>query len=242
MTDQAIDTLKVNLEWATKKMIQNPKDSEWLSEKIQGKLFVEKRYEVEDFALELPVDANDKETDINNSILLFERLKKLPKYVLTDERFWAWMNFQKGYEVALKYMPIKEGSSVLKDHWLFSSGQRRGLFFGVLSRCFFRVEFTYDESLADPYELTRFAISNPERFRNLTWRTFSNDKKIVHACLKAERDVLESTGVAENNDIYPEIAKYISKLGSVMLLDAMSTEDIYQRVYEEFEAMVKASA
>ena len=102
-------------------------------------------YEIEDVVLKIPSDEKDRETDIYNSILLYERLNKLPLYVLTDERFWCWMMFEKGYEVALKYMPVKKGSSVFKDHWLLTQGKRRGLFFGVLSRCYFRVcKITYE--------------------------------------------------------------------------------------------------
>ena len=137
-------------------------------------------------------------------------------------------------------MPVKEGSSVFKDHWLFSNGQRRSLFFGVLSRCYFRVAYTYDGREEDSYALTRFVIENPERFRNLTWRTYSNEKKIVRATLRAERDVLQKFEGNERNDLYSELAKYISKLGSVMLLDAMTEDDIYEKVYVEFYSMMEA--
>ena len=59
--------------------------------------------------------------------------------------------FDKGYEVSLKYMPVKKESSIFKDHWLISQGKRRGLFFGVLSRCYFRVALSVDDTLKDPY-------------------------------------------------------------------------------------------
>lgn len=93
-----------------------------------GTLWVTKKYEIEEFALRVPKDDKDRETDIYNSILLYEHLRHLPLYVLTDERFWCWINFEIGYEVALKYMPVKKGSSVFKDHWLLTQGKRRGLF------------------------------------------------------------------------------------------------------------------
>lgn len=241
MRDDALDTLRVNKDWATKNLQNSPYTYDWIYEKISGSPFVEKKYTIDDFELSIPEDNNDKKTDINNSIILFEHLNELPQYVLTDERFWNWVNFEKGYSVALKYMPVKEGSSVFKDHWLFSNGQRRSLFFGVLSRCYFRVAYTYDSNEDDPYSLTRFAIENPERFRNLTWRTYSNEKKIVRATLRAERDVLQKFEEKEYNDLYPELAKYISKMGSVMLLDAMSEDDIYDKVYAEFYSMMESA-
>ncbi len=239
MTDEAIGTLYNNIDVVTQKLKNNPTDSGWLSDLVQGDLYITKKYEIEDFSLKIPKDSKDRETDISNSILLYERLCNLPLYVLTDERFWNWVNFDKGYTVALKYMPINEGKSIFKDHWLFTQGKRRGLFFGVLSRCYFRVALTRDESLADPYDLTRFVIEKPERFRNLSWRAFSSEKKIVLGTLKAEKRVLEEYHMEEKTEYYTELAKNISQLGSVMLLDAMSEKDIEVFIYNKYRTMVE---
>lgn len=240
MTDEALATLKANTDAVTEKLIDNPKSSAWLKSFFPGTLWVTKKYEIEEFSLKVPKDDKDRETDIHNSILLYERLHHLPLYVLTDERFWCWMNFEMGYEVALKYMPVKKGSSVFKDHWLLTQGKRRGLFFGVLSRCYFRVALSVDETLADPYELTKFVIENPLRFRELTWRSFSSEKMIVLGALKAEKRIKEEyPQMEENTKHFAEIAKLLSKLGSVMLLDCMTEKDIEEYVYKKYKVMVE---
>ena len=240
MSDAALATLKANKDEVTNKLIANPTSSEWLSNFVGADLYVTKKYEIEDVVLKIPSDEKDRETDIYNSILLYERLNKLPLYVLTDERFWCWMMFEKGYEVALKYMPVKKGSSVFKDHWLLTQGKRRGLFFGVLSRCYFRVALSVDTTLADPYELTRFVISNPLRFRELTWRSFSSEKMIVLGTLKAEKRIMEEyPDYEENTTQFGDIAKLLSKLGSVMLLDVMTEKDIEEYVYKKYKNMVE---
>lgn len=240
MTDEALATLKANTDDVTGKLIENPKSSAWLKTFFPGTLWVTKKYEIEEFTLKVPKDDKDRETDIYNSILLYERLHHLPLYVLTDERFWCWMNFEMGYEVALKYMPVKKGSSVFKDHWLLTQGKRRGLFFGVLSRCYFRVALSVDETLDDPYELTKFVIENPLRFRELTWRSFSSEKMIVLGALKAEKRVMtEYPQMEENTKHFAEIAKLLSKLGSVMLLDCMTEKDIEEYVYKKYKVMVE---
>ena len=240
MTDEALATLKANTDAVTEKLIDNPKSSAWLKSFFPGTLWVTKKYEIEEFPLKVPKDDKDRETDIHNSILLYERLHHLPLYVLTDERFWCWMNFEMGYEVALKYMPVKKGSSVFKDHWLLTQGKRRGLFFGVLSRCYFRVALSVDETLADPYELTKFVIENPLRFRELTWRSFSSEKMIVLGALKAEKRIKEEyPQMEENTKHFAEIAKLLSKLGSVMLLDCMTEKDIEEYVYKKYKVMVE---
>ena len=240
MSDVALATLKANKNEVTNKLIENPNSSDWLSEFVEDDLYVTKKYEIEDFILKVPSNEKDRETDIYNSIILYEKLNKLPLHVLTDERFWCWVMFDKGYEVSLKYMPVKKESSIFKDHWLFSQGKRRGLFFGVLSRCYFRVALSVDDTLKDPYELTKFVISNPLRFRELTWRSFSSEKMIVLGTLKAEKRIIEEyPNYEENATRFGDIAKLLSKLGSVMLLDVMTEKDIEGYVYKKYKNMVE---
>lgn len=240
MTDEALETLKANTSVITERLTENQTSSTQLSEFVPSGLYVTKKYEIEEFTLRVPKDEKDRETDIYNSILLYERLHHLPLYVLTDERFWCWMNFEMGYEVALKYMPVKKNSSVFKDHWLLTQGKRRGLFFGVLSRCYFRVALSVDNTLDDPYELTKFVIENPLRFRELTWRSFSSEKMIVLGSLKAEKRIqAEYPHVEENTKHFAEIAKHLLKLGSVMLLDCMTEKDIEEYVYKKYKEMME---
>lgn len=238
ISDDALATLKANPGTITEKLIENPEDSSWIEEIITEKVFIEKKYKIKDFIFEIPNDKNDKLTDIKNGIILYESLKHLPRYVLSDERFWLWINFKKGYNYALKTMPVSTGKSIFKNHWLFSGGNRRGIFFGVLSRLFFRVEMTIDESLGDKYELTKFALTKSVRLREMTWRNYSNDKKIVIGVLKAEMKFLSEYKNMDKSKYYGEIAKYVSQLGSVMLLDIMSEEDIYELVYNKFKELM----
>lgn len=240
MTDDALATLKANTDYVTGKLIENSDNSAWLKDFFTGDLWITKKYEIDEFVLRVPKDDKDRETDLYNSILLYERLKHLPLYVLSDERFWCWMNFEIGYQTALKYMPVTKGSSIFKDHWLLTQGKRRGLFFGVLSRCYFRVALSVDETLADPYELTKFVVENSLRFRELTWRSFSSEKMIVLGALKAEKRVLSDYPKwKENGKVYAEVAKLLSKLGSVMLLDCMTEKDIEEYVYKKHKKNVE---
>ena len=89
-------------------------------------------------------------------------------------------------------------------------------------------------------ELTKFVIENPLRFRELTWRSFSSEKMIVLGTLKAEKRVLaEYPQFEENTTHFADIAKLLSKLGSVMLLDCMTEKDIEEYVYKKYKAMVE---
>lgn len=236
LADDTLETLRANIKSTTQKLIDNPNDSSWVNNETNTDTYVVKKYKIEDFNLEIPNNQNDKETDIRNSIKLYETLKNLPKYILSDERFWLWLMFEKAYKVCQILMPIKSvDSSVFKDHWLFTGGNRRGIFFGVLSRCYFRVAMSVDETLDDPYELTKFVINYPERFRVYSWRAISSQKHIMLGILKAEKAVIDKYG--EKNEvgkIYEELVKDVSKLGSVKLIDVMSEEEIQKFVYEKY--------
>ena len=93
--------------------------------------------------------------------------------------------------------------------------------------------------LEDKYNLAKWVVDNPERFRNLTWRSYSSERHIVRGALKGEKKALEDTNLPENNEIYPVIGKYVSEIGSVRLLDEISEEDIEKMVYNKCLELIK---
>ena len=98
MCEDAIDTLKSNTKKANNYIKNWKESSDWLSEIYSGQLFEEKKYKIPDFELAISENGNYDEVDFGNSIILYNALKELPLYILTDERFWAWINFKKGYK------------------------------------------------------------------------------------------------------------------------------------------------
>ena len=181
LSENALAHMKKNIDVITK-MIKENDSNEWIYSEFPEKMFVEKKYEIDDFSLADNPESNDKGLDLANSITIYESLKSLPRYVLTDERFWLWLHLEKFYK-EVKSMMTVNGKSTILDHWMHKQGTRRGLMFGVLSRCYFRVALTVDESLPNKYELTNWVIENPERFRNLTWRSFSSEEHLVRGII-----------------------------------------------------------
>lgn len=228
LSENALAHMKKNIDVITKK-IQENEDNKWIYSEFPEKMFIEKKYEIDDFEIIDNPESKDKEIDLTNSITIFNSLKVLPRYVLTDERFWLWLHLEKFYKEVKSMMTVK-GTSTVLDHWMHKQGTRRGLMFGVLSRCYYRVAFTVDESLSNKYELTKWVIENPERFRNLTWRSFSSEEHLVRGIIKGEKKAIDVNPSLEKNDIYPEIAKYVSIIGSVRLLDVISEEDIAEMI------------
>lgn len=229
LSEDSLNYLKENLERVTK-LIQENENNDWIYTEFPQPMFVEKKFQINDFNLEDNPDSKDKDIDLKNSITIYENLSKLPRYILTDQCFWLWLHFEKFYSIVKNMMRINNKSTI-HDHWMHGQGVRRGLMFGVLSRCYFRVALSIDTSNQDPYYLTKWVIENPLRFRELTWRTYSSEEHIVRGILKGEKKAVEELKKEEN--VYADLAKSISLIGSVRLLDSISEEDIEQMAYEK---------
>jgi len=224
MTDKAYEHLKRNLSDIAIK-IKNNDENSWIEEEFIDYPFVEKKYEIDDFIIKENINSNDKQLDFENSVTIYNALKNLPTFIITNEKFWLWLYLEKFYKATKSMMEIN-GISTIRDHWMFGQGIRRGLMFGILSRCFFRVSLTIDESREDKFELARWIIEFPERYRNLTWRAYSSEKHLVRGIISGEKKAVDEVGT-ENNLFYPIIAKYVSRIGSVKFLDAIEEKDKY---------------
>ena len=236
MTEDAVETLRKNAKKVFEKMISNNENSDWLNEIYSGKMFEEKKYKIPQIELNISENNNYDDVDYENSIKIYEALKDLPRYIICDERFWCWFNFKIAYKAALQAIPLKSETTFL-NMWLFENGNRRGLTFNVMARCYLRVDMSVDNTLSDKYELTKFVIENPIRFRNLTWRAFSNNKKIVLGTLKAEKALVEKYGKDFSTAQYEDIAKKISLYASTKIIDVISEEEIYNFVYQTMEKL-----
>lgn len=240
MTDACLETLRSNSKTVVEYMKNNKVNSSWISKIYPGDIYEVKKYKIEKPELELSKDGKYSTVDLKNSIKIHEALKELPRYILTDERFWAWFNFEIAYQAASQAMKIRS-ESTFKQHWLFNGGNRRGIFFGVMSRCYFRVALSEDDRLSDKYELTKFVIENPERFRNLSWRANSSEKHVVLGALKAEKSVCDYLHSKVKNEVYPILAKYISNYASIRLIDVISEEEIYRITFDKMMELVNST-
>lgn len=243
MKEEAIAILKKNYKKVTEILKNNPENTDFLKDMYSGELYESKRYTIDNINLnEFPYNRDDEDNYLNEyniAIKLYESLKDLPRYILTSEGFWMWMEFEVGFKLALKLMPIESESTFL-NMWTFDQGLRRGIFFSLYSREFFRVERTVNEFADDKYELTKFIFKYIYRFREFTWRINSNNAQILLPVIKAEKDLYDKYDNYKNIEsqkFYAEVAKKLSLLGSIHLLDAMDNNDIYNYMYDKIEKL-----
>ena len=114
MSDTALAYLEKNIDRVTEKIKTN-NDNSWIQSEFPEPMFIEKKFQINDFEMMDNPESKDKNVDFKNSVTLYEALKDLPRYVLCDERFWLWLHFEKFYPEVKGMMPIKNKSTIL-DH------------------------------------------------------------------------------------------------------------------------------
>ncbi len=112
MTEEAYKTLQKDYEDVYKMVVEHQTDGSWLKNFLGFESFETKKYVIDDFELESAENYDD--IYLKNSICLFEHLKDLPKYILSNNRFWAWLTFEKAYRQAIASLPVKS-SAIIKN-------------------------------------------------------------------------------------------------------------------------------
>lgn len=234
LSEEKIETLatKENLE-IIKKYIRENDSNEWLKELFrEEEPFTTSKIEIEDFDMDMSA-TNPEDTDFENAKRLFEALKNLPESAACDMRLWVGLVFGKFYNyMKYRYNP-EENRFFLQNRWLMSNGgKKRGLFKNALSSLWWYVYITYDENASDPYELTKFCFGHKVFLYALYYRAFSSSKVVCHGLIRALND-FEKDGGNTSKNITEKIVKYVSFLGGAYLIDTLSEDDIYEKVYDE---------
>lgn len=229
LSEEKILTIKNNKAEVVKCILES-KDNTWLKDFFQeANPFTKSKVQVDNF--ELLVAPNKEEmtqSDLENSILLHKNLK-ITDSQACDERLWISLCFGKFYD----YMKTRwsvERKTNFDEHWLFPHGQKRSLYFNGLSRLYWFAKITYDETLEDPYELTKFCFKDINIVLQMIYRGYSNSKMVRLAIIKAIKEFVEDGG-SYNRNILHGILKYVSFLGGAYILDSFSENELKEKCY-----------
>lgn len=235
MTEEAYRTLQKDCDGVLKMIINHPSDSSWLKDYLGFEPYEVKKYVIDDFELKFADDYND--VALENAIILYEKLNKLPKYILCNNRFWAWINMEKAYRQA-QIATKQFNSQILKNLW-FMGNSRRDIMLDVMSRYFNMINVSIDDSLENKYELSKYLLTTAETYRGFCYRNLGMIKNVTLGILQAEKDYVDITGVQILKKPSAQIVKYASRVGSVMLLDVLSKEEMRAAIYPKIDKIVK---
>lgn len=175
----------------------------------------------------------DASNDIENAILIHGAFKDVLKPVqAADRRLWIALTHTEFYPYMISRWPVENEANesgtngTITDRYFAS----RGLFRNGISRLFWIAELTYDSSLDDPYEYTRFLMGYQDLINQVDGSSLCRNKNVLRAYLKAMKNAGSMTE-RQKRLFFNEMCKR----GGVRVLDALPQDvidDLCQKVIE----------
>lgn len=200
-------------------------DNEWVedffrSESVKRPLF-SSEIEMDDIELQCGDDAS---LDADNAIVLHQALRgKLNAVQATDRRLWVALTHTVFYPYMISRWPVenilndKGTNGTVTDRYFMS----RGFFRNGISRLYWIAEMTVDDTLDDPYEYTRYFISNQDLINQVDGQAYCRNREVLVSCLKALK---AAEPLSENQRRL--FFQNLCKRGGVTVLDALPSENM----------------
>ncbi|SEP84435.1 hypothetical protein SAMN02910289_00658 [Lachnospiraceae bacterium RM5] len=231
LTEDSIEMLRKNSESLYKEVVVNQEKSldDFLGEVGCIK---ETAFEIDDFVLEMEQPAGKEPlTDAENAQRVYSHMKALSDSQASDERIWIAYTLSE----QLDYMKYRWKTSTPQDmlnRYFFNYSKNRSLFRNGIARLWWIGRVTYDEKKEDPFELTKFLCNYQDFIETICGRSTFNNPTVQKATLNVLYDVLKERK-ADNRGIIREIAKYVNLLAGTFILDMLSYEEIYDKIYKK---------
>jgi len=183
---------------------------------------------VTDFDLIKNIEGDEiNKHDLDNAILLHKYLQ-ITDSQASDERLWISLCFGKFYDYMNNRWSVDKKIN-LTEHWFCPHGQKRGLYFNGLARLYWCAKISYDDTLSDPYELTRFCFKDINIIAQMMFRGYANSKSVRLAILKGLKHHVDNGG-KYSRSILLKILKYVSFLGGAYILDSFTEQELFDKV------------
>lgn len=240
MKQSAIDYLKANMRNQYMSYYRY-ETNEWLYDLFDYDPF-EFFMEVSDFDL-APMGAPIGKIELENCKRLYINLKRISESQASDERLWAglcngvfykYVRVRWNYSLLRQKNPEKDASAII-SRFFFSGGGRGGMFRNTLSKCWWVGKSTYDAASVDHWDM--LDIIGPEDFATKVSdifysNTFAANPEILRGICKGLEFFREKNQKLVVRDHIRPTMQYLNALGGVILLDALTSDDIAAIVIE----------
>ncbi len=227
-TDFLLNDLKTNKKLNLKLYENNSSFVRSLYENYDLELYnLDKTVEYPKLDMTLATKENQKnqwEIDFNNCVTLHKEF--ILKYgigldILSDERFITYLTHDIYYDYMNIRWPVNGSENRVSQKYFLPSGSI-GFTRNMFLRFFWYATISYDESLSDPYELTRIAFEYADPVNQIMERKYGRNERIVKAALKAIKNV----GSKELNQKRTIYGKRINNILSLYSLDVLKEEEL----------------
>jgi hypothetical protein len=235
-------SIKSNLNTYANKFKDNT--NSWLQNELNSNIFVDTKYILPKIELDMsqPVDKSYL-TDANNVQEFYGKLRGigLSDSAASDERLWAglclgefWLYTQYRWNIV-----EKPDVNQIKQHYFFGdTSPRRSLSRNALARLWWIGHLTYDETRADPFQITKFVCEKADNIMHIIERNTSNNRMITRAFVSAMLTARDE-GFDINTNVVGELAKYLNLLGGTYILDCLPFEKIHDKIFIKAREIAK---
>lgn len=211
-------------------------DNSWLVDFFGDKPFKLAKIQYEPFNLSIAA-TRPFETEGENVRRVYSQLIHLTDSQASDERLWAALCLGPFYTYA-QYRWGVDTEQKIRDHFFFNFGPRRSIMRNSMSRLWWIGRFTYDETLADPFQYSDYLTQHPDFVFHVLELNLSNNKQLVKVLFKVLLDFDENE-VAVNTNHLGELMKYYNVLGGVHLLDMVPSDLLYQKLTTRLKRIIE---
>ena len=196
------------------------------------------RYFIDD-EFELSTTSNPlSKDDCFNSIKIFQQLVNLDKVQANDKRLWVSLTHALFFEYTKIRWDIDSSSTdaTLVSRFHFEGAGIEARMRNSLSRLWWTAKITYNESLDDPFEMTKIIWDRQDIHVALTERSFGTYSSFLHAFLQFYK---KNKHLKE--DEIRTILKGINAIGGVKVLPLLNISEVIdeiRRVADYNEVMI----
>jgi len=181
---------------------------------------------------QMPKKKNDLK-DFENAVLVHQALPKLTPIQAQDHRLWVRLTHLECWDYMRKRWPAdakkpESQASYIKSHYFVGGTDGRALLRNGIARLWWMAKLSFDETRANPYELTDLLFAQLDIAKNLLERSLGRSASVLQTFLQFVLDNKKSC-INEGNKSRVRIRKMSISLntrGGVSLLDCLSKDQI----------------
>lgn len=226
ISEENINVLRNNIKSAYNQINMNGEiDSEKLFERSE--VFHTTRISCNDFTL-VEKESKSKEAELENIKRVYSNLIHLSPSQASDERIWSALAMSTFLSYMKNRWPLKN-EKVILNRYLFGYSPKRSLYRHGLSRLWWIGYMTHDVNRDNPYELTELLISNSDFVEQIFGRSFSNNRKLLHALLDVLNELIKEDMEIKRNTVR-ELSEYVIQLGGIYLIDSLEYVELKSKI------------
>lgn len=176
--------------------------------------------------------------DFENAKILYEQYKGLTPLQASDVRLWVYLSHVQFYKYVWKRWPnvktVANPKKYILEHWFIESPSQGNLIRHSLAGLWWNAYLTYDNTLEDPYELTKELYKQLDvATRTLTTYEAGRHKELIHGVLEFIIENPSLFAIARETKIR-HITRYINIIGGTKPLSFFS-KDYFKTLIEQIK-------